>query len=155
VPIIEHYCYAVVHKSMQNSKSDKIREALQAVVGDGQEDLISSILQTLDKQKLFRYHNENTVSLLSTPGRVLVALIEDNSITQRALSNYLNISETMIDKTIKSLIDKGLVTKTKLNRKNVYRISVENVISHPDIQHLLGAINTMKQGDSVGEEELF
>jgi DNA-binding MarR family transcriptional regulator len=118
---------------MQNSKSDKIREALQAVVGDGQEDLISSILQTLDKQKLFRYHNENTVSLLSTPGRVLIALIEDNSITQRALSNYLNISETMIDKTIKSLIDKGLVTKTKVNRKNVYKVSVENVISHPDI----------------------
>jgi len=140
---------------MQNSKSDKIRDALKAVVGDGQEDLISSILQTLDKQKLFRYHNENTVSLLSTPGRVLVALIEDNSITQRALSNYLNISETMIDKTIKSLIDKGLVTKTKVNRKNVYRISVENVISHPDIQHLFGAINTMKQEDKVGEEDLF
>jgi predicted HTH transcriptional regulator len=155
VPIIEHYCYAVVHKSMQNSKSDKIRDALKAVVGDGQEDLISSILETLDKQKLFRYHNENTISLLSTPGRVLVALIEDNSITQRALSNYLNISETMIDKTIKSLIDKGLVTKTKVNRKNVYRISVENVISHPDIQHLLGAINTMKQEEEVGDGDLF
>jgi predicted HTH transcriptional regulator len=140
---------------MQSSKSDKIRDALKAVVGDGQEDLISSILETLDKQKLFRYHNENTISLLSTPGRVLVALIEDNSITQRALSNYLNISETMIDKTIKSLIDKGLVTKTKVNRKNVYRISVENVISHPDIQHLLGAINTMKQEDEVGDEDLF
>ncbi len=140
---------------MQNSKSDKIRDALKAVVGDGQEDLISSILETLDKQKLFRYHNENTISLLSTPGRVLVALIEDNSITQRALSNYLNISETMIDKTIKSLIDKGLVTKTKVNRKNVYRISVENVISHPDIQHLLGAINTMKQEEEVGDGDLF
>jgi len=112
-------------------------------------------LETLDKQKLFRYHNENTISLLSTPGRVLIALIEDNSITQRALSNYLNIRETMIDKTIKSLIDRGLVTKTKVNRKNVYKVSVENVISHPDIQHLLGAINTMKQVDSVGEEELF
>ena len=61
----------------------------------------------------------------------------------------------MIDKTIKSLIDKGLVTKTKVNRKNVYKVSVKNVISHPDIQHLLGAINTMKQVDSVGEEELF
>ena len=139
---------------MADEKTEKLVSALRDSLGaNASEEMIASILKTLDKQKVFRYHNENVVSLLSTPGRVLCALMEDNSMTLRSLAIYLNMSETMIDKTVKVLVASGLITKTKVNRQNVYAIHHEAVLRHPDIQHLLGAINLPKQ--QVDENEVF
>ena len=120
---------------MSDEKTEKLKSALRDSLGDNaSEELISDILKTLDKQKVFRYHNKDVVSLLSTPGRVLCAVIEDNTMTLRALAVYLNMSETMIDKTIKSLVLSGLITKTKVNRKNVYTCNKDFLIKHADIQ---------------------
>lgn len=146
--------------------TDKIRDlknALSATMGvDGDDDLIANIMLTLDKQKFLRYHNEETINLLSTSGRVLCAIIEDNSITQRALSIYLDLSETMIDKTVRALINSGLITKTKVNRKNIYKCAAEHIIKHPDIQHLVQAVHsvtsnqkTPKLVPKVGKDEIF
>lgn len=139
---------------MSDEKTEKLKSALRDSLGDNaSEELIFDILKTLDKQKVFRYHNKDVVSLLSTPGRVLCAVIEDNTMTLRALAVYLNMSETMIDKTIKSLVNSGLITKTKVNRQNVYKVHNELVLKHPDIQHLLGAINTPKSPS--GDNDIF
>lgn len=127
---------------MPDEKTEKLISALRESLGDNaSEEMIASILKTLDKQKVFRYHNENVINLLSTPGRVLCALMEDNSMTLRSLAVYLDMSETMIDKVVKSLVESGLITKTKVNRQNFYSIHFDAVMKHPDIQHLLGAIN--------------
>ena len=139
---------------MPDEKTEKLVSALRESLGaNASHETITSILKTLDKQKVFRYHNENVVSILSTPGRVLCALIEDNTMTLRALAVYLDMSETMIDKTVRSLVESGLITKTKFNRQNIYKVHFEAVMKHPDIQHLLGAINLPKP--SVDENEVF
>ena len=143
---------------MSDEKTEKLVSALRESLGaNASDETIASILKTLDKQKVFRYHNENVVSLLSTPGRVLCALMEDNTMTLRALAVYLDMSETMIDKTVKSLVESGLITKTKVNRQNVYKVHMEMVMKHPDIQHLLGAINMPQESTKpqVGESDLF
>ncbi len=141
-PIVADKCYAVSQISMPDPKTEKLISALRESLGDNAtEDMIASILATLDKQKVFRYHNEDTINILSTPGRVLCALMEDNSMTLRSIAVYLNMSEGMIDKVIKLLIASGLITKTKVNRQNFYSIHFDSVMKHPDIQHLLGAIN--------------
>lgn len=139
---------------MRDEKTEKLVSALRESLGaNASEETISSILKTLDKQKVFRYHNENTVGLLSTPGRVLCALIEDNTMTLRALAVYLDMSETMIDKTVRSLVESGLITKTKVNRQNLYKVHPDAITKHPDIQHFLGAINLLNSG--VDETEVF
>lgn len=139
---------------MSNEKYEKLKLALHESLGaNASEELVSDILKTLDKQKVFRYHNDDVVGLLSTPGRVLCSIMEDNIMTQRALAVYLNMSEAMIDKTIKSLISSGLITKTKVSRQNVYKINYDLVLKHPDIQHLLGAINIPKS--EVGAQSIF
>jgi predicted transcriptional regulator len=66
--------------------------------------------------------------------------MEDPTMTQRALSVYLDLSETMIDKTVKILIQNGLITKTKTQRQNIYKVNIEEVKKHPDIQHLREAV---------------
>lgn len=139
---------------MSNEKYEKLKLALRESLGaNASEELVADILKTLDKQKVFRYHNENIVGLLSTPGRVICSIMEDNTMTQRALAVYLNMSEAMIDKTVKSLISSGLITKTKVSRQNVYKVNYGLVLKHPDIQHLLGAINSPEP--QIGELPVF
>jgi len=145
-----------------DSRTAEIKKALEDAIlssPNGNEELLHKVMSTLDKKKVLRYHNEDEISLLSTPGRVLVAILEDPAMTQRALSVYLDLSETMIDKTVKSLISKGLITKTKLNRQNIYKVNIELLKNHPDIQHFSEVISTIfkqeKNATKVVEEEIF
>lgn len=143
---------------MPDDKTEKLKSALRDSLGSAaSEEVIQGILKTLDKQKVFRYHNENVVNLLSTPGRVLCAIMEDNTMTLRALAVYLDMSETMIDKTVKLLVESGLITKTKVNRQNLYKVHKEMVMKHPDIQHMLGAVNTKPNAPrgQVADSDLF
>jgi predicted transcriptional regulator len=141
---------------LRSQKVDDIKKALEeAIAEQGGNDLtLEKVMQTLDSKKILRYHKEHEVSLLSTSGRVLVALIEDPNMTIRAISVYLDLSETMIDKTVKQLINAGLITKTKVNRQNVYRYNNKLILEQPDIQNFLVAIkmlNSNNHSDEVAE----
>lgn len=145
----------------------EIKKAIERAIlssSGGADDVLNNVMRTLDKKKVLRYHSDGELGLLSTPGRVLIAIMEDPTLTQRALSVYLDLSETMIDKTVKSLIARGLVTKTKVNRQNIYKINQEEIKNHPDIQHFYEAISLIATKDNkkeknnvteVGEDEIF
>jgi hypothetical protein len=60
----------------------------------------------------------------------------------------------MIDKTIKSLISRGLITKTKLHRQNIYQINIDEAMSHPDIQHFFECISLVKNKTKATKERV-
>ena len=64
---------------MKVDKSAEIKraleEALSSSASSDSSDIVDAVLKTLDKQKVFRYHNENAINLISTSGRVLIALM--------------------------------------------------------------------------------
>lgn len=130
---------------MKSQKIEEIKKALTEAMGPeaGDADAIEKVLQTLDSKKILRYHKEHEISLLSTAGRVLMAIMDDPTMTIRAISVYLDLSETMIDKTVKQLVSFGLITKTKVNRKNVYRCNNKLILEQPDIQQLLRVITSI------------
>jgi DNA-binding transcriptional regulator GbsR (MarR family) len=130
---------------VKNQKSEEIKKVLEEVLSSsgGDAAAVEKVLQALDEKKIFRYHKGEDISLLSTAGRVLVSLADDPTMTIRAISVYLDLSETMIDKTVKQLIAAGLVTKTKVNRQNVYRLNNSLILSQPDIQQFLKAISNL------------
>jgi predicted transcriptional regulator len=138
---------------LRSQKVDDIKKALEeAIAEQGGNDLtLEKVMQTLDSKKILRYHKEHEVSLLSTAGRVLIALIEDPNMTIRAISVYLDLSETMIDKTVKQLINAGLITKTKVNRQNVYRYNNKLILEQPDIQNFLVAIKMLNSNNHSDE----
>lgn len=151
---------------MKLQKSEEIKKALEEAITSGEinDQTIEKVMQTLDKKKVLRYHRDYEISLLSTAGRVLVAITEDPTMTIRAISVYLDLSETMIDKTVKQLIAGGLITKTKVNRQNIYRVNEKLVMEQPDIHHIMAAIDTIRTKiteedkslvHEVGEEEPF
>lgn len=137
---------------MKNEKSNRVRDVLGDVLSEiGQDEdkekAVQKILEALDDKKILRYHRDNEVALLSTAGRVLISLMSDPTMTIRALSVYLDLSETMIDKTVKQLIAHGLITKTKVNRQNVYRFNEKTIMAQPDIQQFLRAISGINNGN--------
>lgn len=146
------------------NKAEEVKRAIENALGNSEgknpEETASLVLQALESHKIFRYHTEGVVGLSSSAGRVLTVLIDDPTMTQRAIAVYLDLSETMVDRTIKSLVAAGLITKTKVNRQNVYKVNRENVLNHIDIrstyraiQRLNGAIDV--DAEPAGEEEPF
>lgn len=130
-----------------NTKRDHVlrrslEEALEKM-GNGLDvsDAVTELLKTLDQQRMIHYAPAGTLGLLSTHGRVLVAIMEDPNITQRALSIYLGVSESNIQKSIKALSDADIITKTKVNGYNTYRLNLIDGLKHPDISRFYDAIN--------------
>lgn len=138
---------------MRSQKVDDIKKALEeAIAAEGGADAtLEKVMQALDSKKILRYHKDDEISLLSTSGRVLVALIEDPNMTIRAISVYLDLSETMIEKTVKQLINAGLITKTKVNRQNVYRCNNKLILQQRDIHNFSSAINLLSNLNFMNE----
>ena len=142
-----------------DSRSEEVKKAIEAVLGrssDSGENQAQKVLEILQREKvLSRYHNEDVVGLLASVGRVLSVIVDDPKITQRAIAVYLDLSETMVDRSIKALVSAGLITKTKVNRQNIYKINAKAVLEHPDIQHFSLAINKLSSANEQAEDEPF
>lgn len=143
----------------QENRTAEVKRAIEQVMassgGVPPDGMVDKLMEALDKTRLLRYHNDD-INLLATAGRVLVVITQDPTVTLRAISVYLNLSETMVDRTIKSLAQSGLITKTKKNRQNVYKVNFEAVKKHLDIQQFMEMIRIANEKSAeVGEEPPF
>lgn len=134
----------VLRRSLEDAL-EKMRDGVQVA------DIVTDMLRTLDQERMIHYAPAGTLNLLSTHGRVLVAIMEDPRITQRALSVYLGVSESNIQKSIKALSDKGIITKTKVNSYNTYQLNLDEGLKHPDISRFYDAINAeiMRKSEKI------
>lgn len=120
------------------------------------DDMVTEVLRTLDQQRMIHYAPSGSLGLLSTHGRVLVAVMEDPDITQRALSVYLGVSESNVQKSLKLLVEADVVTKTKTDGANTYQLNLTEGMKHPDIARFYDAINSelIRRSElSAAEEE--
>lgn len=101
------------------------------------EQTVDLLLQTLDREKLLYYADPGRLPLLSSHGRVLVAILEDPGITQRALSVYLRVSESNVQGSLKKLLKDGVISKQRSGNRNTYSFNYESGFSHPDIRRIL------------------
>ena len=68
---------------MSDLTSQELRKVLATAVGqDPSAPEVDQLMHALDRTKLFRYHNDEGVQLLSTVGKVLAAIVEDPTLTQ-------------------------------------------------------------------------
>lgn len=126
-------------------------------------DVIDVVLRTLDQQKVISYAKKGDLQLLTTHGRTLVAILENPGITQRALSVYLGISESNVQKSIKALEHRGLIAMTKVKNSRTYEFVPKTAFQHPDITRFFDAIISMlrdsektpETGSAIQEEPAF
>lgn len=108
--------------------------------GDNSEQLVDKILRLLDKKRLVAYASPHQIQLLNSHGRILVAILEDPGITQRALSQYVGVSESNVNASVKLLLKNNLITKTKVKNKNQYFFNYAEALKHPDISRFLDTL---------------
>ena len=128
-----------------NTKRDHLlraplEKALEGFQGLDVSSVVDVVLRTLDQQKLISFAPAGDLTLLSTHGRTLVAILEDPGITQRALAVYLGISESNVQKSIKALVDRGLIAKTKVKHSTQYEFAPGEALFHADITRLFDAL---------------
>jgi ribosomal protein S25 len=137
---------------------DKFFKDLETIVS-GDKELLKKIAKSLEDNRVISYSEPGELSLFSTTGRVLYTIMLEPTITQRALAVYLGISETMVEKTMKTLAEQGVITKTKVNRKNVYTFDINLIAKNPDIQRVPEIMNAIllmwKRSQQVDEEAPF
>jgi predicted transcriptional regulator len=122
--------------------ADKINAIISSKLGSSEdaEKLTRELLAALDKNKLLYYADPGRINLLNSHGRVLIAILEDPGITQRALSVYLNVSESNINKSLRALLKDGIIEKRKEGNRNYYRFNLDSGMMHPDIHRFTQAL---------------
>jgi DNA-binding transcriptional regulator GbsR (MarR family) len=105
----------------------------------GPEELAKRIVNAVSNTPGISYGNNEEISLLTAPARVLITIAQQPNITIRALAIYLGLSEAAVLKSLKMLLDNNLIAKTKVNGKNNYSVVKESFEKHSDITHLLAA----------------
>lgn len=108
--------------------------------GEGNEQLVDRILRLLDKKRLVSYASPHQIQLLNSHGRILIAILEDPGITQRALSQYVGVSESNVNASVKLLLKNNLITKTRVKNKNQYFFNYAEALKHPDISRFMDTL---------------
>lgn len=120
-------------------------EVVLSAINSTPEELAKKVLETLEGNSAVFYGRKDELSLFSGPARVLVVLTEQPDITPRATAIYLGISEAAVHKSLKILLDNGLIAKTKVKGRNVHKIVPKTLLEHSDIMHALNAIKTAER----------
>ena len=142
-----------------NTKRDHVlrqplEKALENFQGLDVSSVVDVVLRTLDQQKMISFAPAGDLALLSTHGRTLVAILEDPGITQRALSVYLGISESNVQKSVKALLDRGLIAKTKVKNSSHYEFVPGEGLFHADITRLFDALISIVKKTHVTEADI-
>lgn len=117
------------------------------------DNIVEVVLRTLSQQKMISYAPAGDISLLTTHGRALVAIMEDPGITLRALAVYLGVSESNAQKSVKTLLDMGLIAKTKVKTSINYVFVPKIGFKHPDITRLFdGIANEVKKLKKIDDD---
>jgi predicted transcriptional regulator len=117
--------------------ASSLKEGLSGVDLSDMDAVIDSVLQTLDSEKLLYYADPGRLPVLNNHGRVLVAILEDPGITQRALSVYLRVSESNVQKSLKLLLKDGIIKKKRSGNRNSYEFDRDAGLQHPDVKRVL------------------
>jgi predicted HTH transcriptional regulator len=99
--------------------------------------MVDLVLKSLDKERLLYYADPGRLPILNNHGRVLVAILEDPGITQRALSVYLRVSESNVQASLKKLVKDGVIRKKRVGNRNQYEFDADAGFSHPDVRRIL------------------
>lgn len=102
-------------------------------------EIVDAVLKCLSEHRLINYRGD-AVPLLTSNGRILSDLMKNPQATLREIAIRLGTTEGNVSKQMTNLVRGGLVQRTNSSGQNKYKISLETVLSHPDISALLDAV---------------
>lgn len=136
--------------------SSEIEALVKDQIGEGKNagKIADEVMKLLDREKLLYYSDPGRVPVMNSNGRVLLAILEDPGITQRALAVYLRMSESAVQKCVRLLLKDGVIIKKMSGKRNHYEFNKEKGLSHPDVSRLLGTLLPLLSGSSAKQRTL-
>lgn len=125
-----------------------VRRTIESYPG-GDEKLTEEVLATLERLRVISYQDPDTLPLLSVAGRTLVLILEHPDMTIREMAIRQGTVESNVQRAVSNLVEARLVTRTKVGRRNRYRINWGEVMRHPDFYRLLLSVRTNWTDDEV------
>lgn len=122
-----------------NPFATKLQQTIAETISDEQTaaEIAANVHRLLNREKLLYYADPGRIQLMSNHGRVLIAILEDPGVTQRALSVYLRVSESNVQKSLRALLKDGIIRKKKRGNRNHYEFNPSHGFSHPDVNRFL------------------
>ncbi len=114
-------------------------DAIKPISGSPDE-VIDIVLRTLEQQRIVSFSKGTDQKLLSSAGRVFVAVLENPGMTQRALGKYLGMQEPQVHKLLKDLTQANLLTVETVGRTKTFKAVGEDVLRHPDVSRFFDVI---------------
>lgn len=118
----------------------QLLHAIEPISDSDPKRIVDVVLRTLEQQRIISFAKTGDIRLLSVAGRVLVAIMENPDMTQRALGQYLGMSEQHLSRTIKNLHLAGLLVTTKVGSEKTHRLADISALRHPDISRFFDVI---------------
>lgn len=102
--------------------------------------IVAALMRILDDHHLVTVRPAGEMPLLTPAGRVMVDLARHPDSTLRQLSMRLGTTESNVAKQMTNLVGAGLIERTRLGKRNSYRLNLNKTLSHSDIGSLLDVI---------------
>ena len=110
------------------------------------DEIVEAVLEVLNDHRYISYRGAS-LPLLSPAGRVLADLAINPNATVKEMSSRLGVTESSVTKQMTNLVGANLIERTKVGRKNHYRIPLTVLLSHPDITGVLHAVLRAEKRD--------
>lgn len=123
--------------------ADTIGRVLQAH-GIEDEAVAEDVMLALDQVRLVSYQRKDNLPLLSVAGRTLVLVMESPNLTLREIAVRQGTVESNVQRSMSQLVEAGLVERSRVGRRNYYRVDVDAVTTHPDVWRLLVAVEELE-----------
>jgi len=131
----------------EGKRSHIVADAVAAVLkehGIEDESITNDVMLALSDVRLISYQRKDILPLLTVAGRTLVVIVENPDLTIREIAVRLGTVESNVQRAVSSLVRHGIVQRTRVGRRNQYRVEYEDLLGHPDIWRLLLAIDQLE-----------
>lgn len=104
------------------------------------EDTVEAVMAILHAERFVTYRGEQELPFLTAAGRVMadLALHPDSSLRELAVRQ--GTTESTVTRQMTNLVEAGLVERTRVGQRNHYRLNLNRVLNHPEINLLLEAV---------------
>lgn len=131
-----------MNKAQDIERLHIVRQAVLQSIAQG-EDVdaqADNVMDLLNDMGVVVFAPNEPLKMLTAAGRMLMVIMEYPEITLREAAVRLGITEQGASRAVRDLTKRGLISRRKVRRRNVYTVNVAAVLEHSDIRRFLLAL---------------
>jgi DNA-binding transcriptional ArsR family regulator len=101
--------------------------------------IVTAVLELLHDHRMIVYRSDH-LPILAPAGRVLADLAVHPDATVSEIAGRIGVTDSSVTKQMTHLVRAHLIERTRVGRRNRYRLPLQPLLEHPDIAAILHAV---------------